>query len=448
MAFSALRSGAFRFALALALVFAGGAVALLWVVERQVSGFAGEAAEAMLHGEATVLAGEYASEGRPGLLDALARHDAADRGDQFHYLLLDGDGRVLFGDLPAAQVRIGWTSLIAHDADDPSVRMREYGVALGGGLRLYVATDTFDVDSLRERLARFTMLSGMAISLFALVGGYAVGRVFLRRLERVNQTVSRIIAGDAVDRLPAIGLAPEFDALTRNLNHMLDRIAESMDGLRQVSSAIAHELRTPLMRLQQRVERMQVAPPAPGDSDAALAEIEAILATFQALLNIGMIEGGAGRARFAAVDLSALAEALAETYRPVAEDAGHAIVAQIAPGLAVQGEAQLLTQLFINLVENAIVHTPPGTTIALHIDGDAAVVRALVSDNGPGIAADEAPLLFRRFWRGAQSHGRPGSGLGLALVAAIAQLHGGEARVVPATQGLAIEVILPRAMGL
>lgn len=445
---SAWRSGAFRFALVLALVFAAGSVALLWIVQRQVAGYGAAVAEQMLHDEASVMAGEYAQLGLPGLLNALKRHSEVSHDRQFHYLLADRQGNRLFGDITTPGPRLGKAVIMVHEQEGKVVPMRQLGLRLGDGMMLVVATDAFDVAELRERLARFTLVSGIAITLFALIGGYGAGRLFLRRLDAVNRKVEQIVAGDSGERLPTIGIAPEFDALTRNLNRMLDRKDAAMEALRQVSTAIAHDLRTPLMRLHQRLENIAIADAQNTRGiDAALGEVEGILSTFQALLRIGQIEGGVGRSRFRPVDLSGVMAGIAETWAPVAEDAGHGLEARIAPGIMAEGDEALLTQLFCNLIENAIVHTPPGTRITMDLARAGGIPVARIADNGPGVLPGEAERIFQRFFRGATSRDRPGVGLGLSLVAAIADLHGAPCRLVPGQAGFAIELTFSRQSG-
>ena len=437
----ALASGAFRFALLLALVFACGAGLLLWTVERQVGGFATQATETMLRNEAEVLAGEYDQLGLLGLTDALKRHSSAGEEAQFHYLLLDGQGRRVFGTLPVGAATIGWGETRIEEPGAPVV-FKRYGQRLPDGLTLVVATDTFDIDSVRQRLVRFTILSGLGITLFALVGGYLAGRMFLGRLDRVNRAVDRIIDGDGQERLPSIGVAPEFDHLTRNLNRMIDRQAAAMDAVRQVSTAIAHDLRTPLTRLRESLEIMRETEAAdPAAIDAAVAQTEDILATFQALLRIGMMEGGVGRKRFAPVDLGALMDRVCEVYEPVVEDADHRLVGDHQPGLFVEGDAEMLTQLFINLVENAIVHTPAGVTISTTLRAQDNLLVASVRDDGPGVADVDRDKIFRKFYRADASRSTPGAGLGLSLVAAIAELHQASIRLVPAQSGFHIEIV-------
>ena len=442
-----LRSAAFRFALLLAAIVALGAAALLLTVERQVGGYAAEASDGMLDTEASVLAGEYAELGLFGLTDAMARHRGVSEDPPYRYLLQNAAGRRLYGDLPTRAGHAGRGAIIIDEKEPGGFtheRVATLGTTLPGGLLLVVATDSFDVQDLRDRLGWFTLFSGIAIAVFALLGGYLVGRIFLRRLDAVNHAVDRIVAGDRAERLPMIGFGPEFDDLSRNLNRMLDRNAAAMDALRQVSTDIAHDLRTPLTRLHQRLERMkQTASVDPGSIDGALEQTAGLLTTFQALLRIGTMEGGVGRKRFTAVDLTDVMDRLHQTYLPVVEDEGQTLAADHAAGLIVTGDVELLAQLVTNLIENAIVHTPPGTTIATHLHqrGDGIVLE--VGDTGPGIPPTERNKVFRRFYRLDTSRSTEGAGLGLALVAAIASLHRATWSIPDTERGLCVRIVFP-----
>lgn len=435
----------------LAVVVAFGAGALLLTVERQVGHYAQEASDGMLRAEASVLAGEYAELGLSGLTDAIARHRGTDVDPPYRYLLVDAAGRRLSGDLPSNAARVGGGTITVpedHDGNQRLERLTIRGTRLPDGMILVVATDSFDVQQLRQRLGRFTLWSGVAIATFALLGGYLVGRVFLRRLARVNHAIDRIVEGDRNERLPMIGFGPEFDDLARNLNRMLERNAAAMEALRQVSTDIAHDLRTPLTRLHQHLERMQ----ASGVSDAgsvseALEQTNGLLTTFTALLRIGSVEGGVGRRRFAPVDLSELLDRIHTAYGPVVEDAGQSLVADHAEGVVILGDPELLAQLFINLVENAMVHTPTGTRIVsrLRIVGGEAV--AEVCDSGPGIPIEDREKVFRRFYRRDESRSTEGAGLGLALVAAVASLHQARFGIPDSEQGLCVRVAFPLLSG-
>jgi len=229
---------------------------------------------------------------------------------------------------------------------------------------------------------------------------------------------------------------------------MLDRIAALMDNLRQVSSDVAHDLRTPLSHLRQRLERARTESHSPEEYavalDGAIAASDEMLSLFAALLRIAQIEGGARRAGFGPVDLGALLKRLRDVYGAVAEDAGHKFTVMETSAATVQGDAQLLFQMLANLVENAIVHTPPGTTIAVTLQTAADKVLLRIADDGPGVPDAVRTKIFQRFFRLDASRSTPGHGLGLALVAAVSELHGGSVAVTRAEpHGMAVTVTLP-----
>ncbi|WP_277978946.1 sensor histidine kinase [Sphingomonas phyllosphaerae] len=444
-----MHSAAFRFGLMLAALVAIGAAGLLFAVERQVGRYASEATTGMLRSETSVLVGEYRELGLSGLTAALARHRGNDRDPPYRYLLLGAAGERLAGDLPASagelspgagNVRV----LEDHAGVKAYERLATLTTRLNQNLTMVVATDSFDVQDLRGRLDLFTLWSGLAIAAFALVGGYVVGRAFLRRLQEVNRAIDRIVAGERTERLPMIGFGEEFDELARNLNYMLDRIAAAMEALRQVSTDIAHDLRSPLTRLHQHLERIQFDGAChPTAIEDALAQTAGMLSTFEALLRIGTVEGGVGRQRFRMVDLSEILDRVHQAYLPVAEDAGQVLTADHAAGVTILGEAELLAQLFTNLIENAIVHTPQGTRIATRLIVVGDIVTVDVSDTGPGIPASERAKVFGRFHRLDASRSTAGAGLGLSLVAAIAGLHDAS-HVIPDTEvGLCVRISFP-----
>jgi signal transduction histidine kinase len=249
----------------------------------------------------------------------------------------------------------------------------------------------------------------------------------LRRVEAVSRTSRAIIDGNLARRIPVRGVDDEFDHLALSLNAMLDRIQALMEGLKQVSSDIAHDLRTPLSRLRQRLEvarlRSQSVEELRAALDGSIAHVDAILETFGALLRIAQIESGTRKAAFAQVDLSEVLSAMVEIYAPVAEAKGQSITGAITPALAVRGDRDLLTQMFANLVENAIRHSPQGAAIALSASLQAGTIEALVCDTGPGIPERSRSKVFLRFFRVDESRTTAGSGLGLSLVAAVAALH-------------------------
>ena len=448
---SPLRSGAFRFALMMAAVFAVGALVLLLTVEASVTRYATEVARDAVSSEAAVLQSEDLSATRSQMIVSVARREAAAREHQLRYLFVAADGQRLAGSLPATAALLGWHTFRLDNSDgreddDPgTISLMALGVRLADGGTLVIASDASDLSELRQGLGLAATVFGVGITLLALLGGLAVGTVFLRRLDRVNGAVEAIMQGRFTERLPAIGMSPEFDHLSSNLNRMLDRIEALMEGMRQVSIDIAHDLRTPLSRLRQRLETMKSGAPgalAEDQIDAALAQTDEILAVFRTLLRIGAFEAGAGRQRMTMVNLSEIVERAYLAYRPVAEDAQDSLTAEIAPNLFSLGDGDMLTQAVTNLIENALVHAPPGSRIDLALRRTGQGVCITVADNGPGIPEAERAKVLQRFYRLDASRGTPGAGLGLALVAAIAHIHQAKLRLSDNGPGLIVDLLL------
>jgi signal transduction histidine kinase len=225
---------------------------------------------------------------------------------------------------------------------------------------------------------------------------------------------------------------------------MLDRISSLMENLREVSSAVAHDLRTPLTRLRQKLEQARLNARTEQDfqdyMDQAIVNTDEILEIFTSLLNLSRIEAGARAASFVPVPLDELLSDVAGIYAPLAADQGKSIQKELHAATRIPGDRTLLMQLFSNLLENAIHHTPPGTRIRVVLEERDGGVLAHVVDNGPGLTAVERDKAFRRFWRGDASRGKPGHGLGLSIVGAIAALHGAQIVLWDAGPGLKVTV--------
>ena len=448
---SLLRSGAFRFALLIAAIFAIGTGVLLAQVEQSVGRYATEVASDSVAAELAVLQGEDRTAGRAELVRSITLREQAVREHQIRYLLVDSQSHRLAGSIPAAAARVGSYDLVlpaidhGDEGDGAALSLMTVGVRLSDGAILVVGSDTSDLRDLRQTLGLSTIEFGIGISLLALIGGLVVGTIFLRRLDRVNHAVGRIMLGSLSERLPAIGMSAEFDDLSTNLNLMLDRIEALMVGMRQVSTDIAHDLRTPLTRLRQRLEDMKegLSGPEPVTEEqieAAIAQTDSILAIFRALLRISSLEAGAGKQRFAEVDLSEIVDRVFHAYVPVAEDANHILSVDIELAVKVRGDAELLTQAITNLIENALVHTLPGSHIGLSVRQTEDGVTLAVADDGPGIPAEERAKVLRRFYRLDASRHSPGAGLGLALVSAIAALHEAQLSLSNNCPGLRAEI--------
>ncbi len=436
-------SAAFRFALLIAGLFALGSIAILAVVQHSLQSYAAEATAIGLRAETAALMDVVSLAGNQQLALTIRRRQQLPYEAPFQYLLTGADGSVLAGDLPAAAAQRGWGRVVLAGDRGDAETLQSLGTRLPDGSLLVVATDNFDVQQVRGRVVDFTIGSSVAIAMLVLVGGYFIGLTFLRRLGGVNHAVARIMSGRLDERLPAIGMGAEFDELSQNLNAMLEWISTLMDGLRQVSTDIAHDLRMPLTRLQQQLETMRgsasVAVYEAG-IEQSLAQIDFIHTIFRALLRIGLLEGGGRSQPFPQFDLSELVGRVAEAYRPVVEDAGKTVEIMVDSGIHVPGDGELLAQLLANLVDNAVVHTPEGTRIevSLHREGDGAVVT--VADDGPGVPESERSRILRRFYRLDQSRSTAGAGLGLAMVAAIAGRHGAKLSIENNNPGLRVRL--------
>ncbi len=425
------RTASFRLAGLYVLLFGASALILGATVFLAARSALDQQMVARITTETAFLREEFAAGGLDRLVAVVKRRDG--EAGALDYLVRDGAGRRLAGEMPAddAPRGAGWTSITVpeeRDEDGRAEQVRALVTDLGQGVTLAVADDFSHIVEVEEAVVR--ALAG-ALGLAALLGiggGILLSRTFLARVDRISRTAEAIIAGDLAQRIPIEDTGDDLDRLAVTLNRMLDRICGLMDSLRQISADVAHDLRTPLSRLLQRLDeaRRQDRDGAGYEAaiEAATREAEGLLETFSALLRIAQVEGAAPRASFSPVDLGALAETVADAYRPDAEDSGHRLVTELAPGVVIAGDRGLLAQALANLVENALRHAPGGTEIRLRLSADGPHLVLDVEDDGPGVAPDDLPRLTRRFFRTERSRTTPGNGLGLSLVAAIAELHG------------------------
>ena len=457
-----LRTASFRLAALYVLLFAASALVLGLAVFLAARSALQQQSAARIEAETAFLHEEHAAGGLDRLL-AMVR--SRGRGaTALDYLVQGADGSHLAGEVPArAGLRPGWTTFEVREAEDGGrpEQVRALVSRLGSGLLLAVGDDLGRIAEVEEAIATaFVWTVGLA-GLLGIGGGALLSRAFLARVDAIARTAEAIIAGDLAQRIPLKGADDDLDRLAGTLNRMLDRIGILMESLHQVSSDVAHDLRTPLSRLYQRLEDARAHARSVGEYEAAVdgavREAEGLLGTFSALLRIAQVEGASPRTGFRDVDLSAMAEAVADAYRPDAEEAGHFLAAEIAPGIVVHGDQELLTQAAANLVENALRHTPAGTHIGIRLcrgddhgrggDGGRGGAGAwlTVEDDGPGVGAADLPRLTHRFYRGERSRTTPGNGLGLSLVAAVAELHGARLLLEGAGPGLRASLLLPDA---
>jgi len=226
-------------------------------------------------------------------------------------------------------------------------------------------------------------------------------------------------------------------------------MATLMESLRHVSNDVAHDLRTPLGRLRNSLEEARRTATSPDEYrvvlDCAVVEVDGILETFSAILRIAQIESGSRRGGFQRLSLSELMTDVCETFAPLMEDAGKTLRTDIQPNLWIQGDRELLVQSLVNLMENAIAHTPAGALVTASLRLGTSCIELNIADNGPGVAAAERENIFKRFHRVEQSRTAPGNGLGLSIVAAVAELHGAALSASDNRPGLKIGMIFSPA---
>lgn len=447
-----LRSTGFRLLAWYAGIF-GASVAILFLVVYWIALAAlDQQLSDSVEREKQVLGELYRSGGLERLERAIQRRVVDLRPPRRYYLLQNAAGERIAGNLfPMKPVEGTLTLPISALFPDRSLKKDELediypviaaGSFLDNGEFLLVGENHYRAQKAREAIVR-AFGWGMAIMvLLAAAGGVAMGSGFLRRIEEINRTTRSIMDGDLSKRVPARSGGDEMDKLAVNLNAMLDRIQALMESLKQVSDDIAHDLRTPLSRLRHRLElaREKAGPGGDVVVEQSIAELDAILSTFSALLRIGQIESGARRAAFADVDLGQIVSTVAEAYAPVAEDRGQRLRAFVGSAADIQGDRELLTQMAANLIENAISHCPAGVAISVGLEQEGDVIVLYVADTGPGIQTAEREKVLRRFYRLETSRTTPGSGLGLALVKAVADLHNASVTLSDNQPGLRVTV--------
>jgi signal transduction histidine kinase len=367
------------------------------------------------------------------------------------FYLLEQDGKAIAGNLPAMPPRTGTVDIPATTTMG-NHEVLGVGAFLAPGLYVFSGSDTARLRTVQLHILHVMLGLFAAAMLLAVAGGALVSWSFLRRTDAMARACRDIMDGDLKLRIPVRGTKDQLDRLAEAINEMLSRIGQLMDNLSQVSNDIAHDLRTPVTHLRHRLERARADCRTPEEYavslEAAIAKADEILGLFAALLRIAQIEGGERRAAFSSLDLGALLDQLREMFDPVAEEAGHSLRLTPVPGLVIRGDRRLLTQLFSNLIENAVVHTPAGTHITLSLRAACGQAVAQVSDDGPGVPVEEHERLFRRLYRREASRTQPGHGLGLSLAAAIAELHGASIRIMKEGPGMSVEVSFPLARGV
>jgi signal transduction histidine kinase len=439
-----LRSAGFRFAVLFAALFAIAFVALVAMLWWATAGALVRQADAAIRADAIALVERYRDAGRPGLIEAIEERLSVDVQNEAIYLLTDTEtGQRLAGNLdrrplPEPADATWWRTRVLHDGVQAEARLH---IVLLGPLDLLIGRDETERKQLQRLLTEGVVWASSAVIVFAIAGAWLLRMVLQYRMRPTFSTIAAIAGGDLASRVALSGRGDEFDQLAQTMNRMLDRIGTLMEGVRGVSDAIAHDLRTPIARARAKLEEA-LDNAADADSlraavEQGIADLDNISRIFQALLRIAEAEAGARRAAFARFDLAPVLADAAEIYEAMAEARGQRLVTDLPPRLELVGDRDLLLQAVANLLDNAIKFAPPEGQVTLAARIDRGALEIAVTDDGPGLAPEDRAHAGERFFRADKARGTPGSGLGLSLVQAVAHLHGGTLRLEDARPGAA-----------
>ena len=416
-----------------------------------------------LRAEAAELARTLADADAERVADTVRLRSAA--GGAGLYLLWDPAGGPIAGNLASVppEIAANPTGGVFRYAPKDEPGGTRLGVAIpvatGSGLSLVIGRDIEDQIALADGIKRTFLWGFGALALAALIAGLWIGRSVLGRIEVINATTRSIMAGDLSRRIPVGGSRDELDTLSESLNAMLERIEQLMNGLKEVSDNIAHDLKTPLNRLRNSAEAAlrdtRGADAYREGLESTIERADDLIKTFNALLLIARLEAGVVEESAEAFDLGRLVRDVAELYEPVAEEAGLGLAIEAGEGPGIRANRQLVGQAVANLVDNAIKYSARAAeersaalraaAVSVRVTDRGETAEISVADRGPGIAAEDRERALRRFVRLEKSRTQPGTGLGLSLVAAVARLHNGRVRLEDNDPGLRVVVTLPLA---
>lgn len=444
----------FRLSLVYALLFstvAAGALGFIyWMAKAQMQ----QQTDARLQLETDVLMNRYRSSAIEGLVQViqirnseggsrflisnLVHRQQQDLTREIDFDTLSPDHTQAFATVPLGKIT---------KAKNQTEPVRLLWTQLSGGYQLLVVTDLKEQHTLLDRLYQTVIAAIATIFALALIGGSFMGYNVLHRINGVGQTAREIVNGNLTRRMPVTKRNDEFDRLSRVLNSMLERIEQLMQGMREVTDNLAHDLRNPLNRLRNRLEASQYEHQEKTDYPQliqdTIQDLDELIKTFNALLSIAQMESGVQREDWSEVDLTTLTDELAELYTVVAEEDGLTLTHYAERGLHIHGNRQLLAQAITNLLDNAVKYTPQDGKISLNAQRMADKVIITIADNGPGIPLDKRELVFKRFTRLDNARSTPGNGLGLSLVKAVADIHGAEIMLEDNHPGLKASIHFP-----
>ncbi|MBS0611837.1 MAG: HAMP domain-containing histidine kinase [Proteobacteria bacterium] len=449
---SVLGTSRFRIAIVYSLVFSLGTALLLSIVYLAVSNVVDSGTDNLIEAEVQGLREQYRVLSRDDFIELIEQRSQAQDVRGAVYLMIDPQNRPIAGNMPqwpqSGESSGKWLEFqmwvpFGDQTRAHEVRARRF--VLPGGYRMLVGHDVQERHDVKNLMLRGLVIAVLLTLLLGLGGGFWMGRRILAQAGAVSAVAQQIMRGDLSQRLPVHDSDDEIDRLARDINGMLDRIEQLTLGMRTVLDSAAHDLRTPLNRLQSRAEAGMAAVPSASPAHQVLeqvsVEVDRMRGTLDALLRIALAETGTVARE--PVDLSNLVQSVAELYGPLSEERGIAFEQRIDPAVTVQGNRQLLAQALANLLDNAIKFCCADGRVRIVLDRLADGNEVSIADTGPGIAADKRELVLGRRVRLDEARSLPGSGLGLSLVAAVAKLHGAKLTLGDAHPGLIVTIKFP-----
>ncbi|GBR53474.1 two component sensor histidine kinase [Neokomagataea thailandica NBRC 106555] len=448
-----VRSAGLNFALAYGSVFILSAGVFLSFIWWNTTGQIDRQVEAAVQVDAHDLEQRVQRGGLPALVTAIQDRLDQNVEDDALYLLVGPAGRRYAGNLPGWPAAVAGTERyyelpIQRDGFRTHAKMHAY--VLPGGCGLIVGRDIRGRELVRHVLTDTLIWAWLMVSLLAAGGALVMRGIFRQVVRTIARTTAAVARGDLSRRIPLTG--NETDPISQTVNEMLERIDRLMDGVRQVSNSIAHDLRTPITRARARLEEASLTATTEQDLrsavDRAVVDLDHVTSIFEALLRIAQIEAGARRAAFTQLALCPLLEGLAELYEASAEDASLRLELQCGELQCgelpdVFGDPHLLQQAVANLLDNAIKFAPSGTAVSLHAKRVGDDICVSVIDRGPGMSPQDMERASERFFRAEAARHTPGSGLGLSLVQAVVALHHGRMILEDQKPGLSVALYIP-----
>jgi signal transduction histidine kinase len=447
------RSTIFKVTLAFVLILISTVAVMGGFVFWSTVGFMDRQTDTVIETDIEGLAEVYQSRGLRGLIATIEARIERDPTRSSIYLVADGARSPVVGNISA------WPNVAPNDAGwiefpltDQSTGLKTHArtrpFLLRGGVNLLVGRDIRSLQETKTLIER-SLAWGMGIAtLVGVTAGLLFSRRVGHRLEIINQTSREVMQGNLARRIPTLGNGDDLDDLACSLNAMLDEIQQLLSGIEHVTDNIAHDLRTPLSRLRNRLAQLRTMAGESGEPtesiDQCVAEVDELLATFSALLRIAKLEAAGPGRNFALVDMKDLVRAAVDLYQPLADARGISLHTH-STRATVRGERELLLQAVCNLLDNAIKFSPSQATIEIELRHNEADVELYIADQGIGIDSEDHARIFERFYRGRRARDTEGSGLGLSMVRAICMYHGAAISLYDNEPGLRVEIAIPRA---